>query len=319
MQGDPNKPASPPSRRRRHDHATHRPRVVQNCNICRGVGSTHSNVKSRNVWRSGEPRRGAGRGTTKKAGPLGEARLWIKFPKCSGRKLAAEGASAETADASVRGRGVSRGVGGRSVRRRSVFDHFAAGAAAIATGAARAAAAAAAVAARAAVATAVAALEQATMATAVAATMATAVATTMATAEQATVAAAAAAIATRAAAAAITAAARAIARATAAVTGNRLAGPADERQANHREKHRDAQNQCTIHPRILQKQQVPYRKGCFQRVGRPKCLLLPQSGRPTQRERLLCKPVQLRLLFTCGQWPLTIKQDVVTAQARSLG
>lgn len=217
----------------------------------------------------------------------------MQFPKCSGRKLAAESASAETADASVRGRSFSRRLG-RGFGGRSVFDHFAAGAAAIATVATRAAA----IAARAAVATAVAALEQATMATAVAATMATAVATTVAAAEEAAVAAAAAAIATIAAAAAITAAARAIARATAAVTRNRLAGPADERQAHHREEHRDAQNQCTIHPRILQKQQVPYRKGCFQRVGRPKCLLLPQSGRPTQRERLLGKPVQMRLAFT---------------------
>ena len=37
-----------------------------------------------------------------------------------------------------------------------------------------------------------------------------------------------------------------------AVTGHRLVGTADEGDSDDREKHRDAENQCSIHPRILQ-------------------------------------------------------------------
>jgi hypothetical protein len=104
------------------------------------------------------------------------------------------------------------------------------------------------------------------MATAVAATMATAMATT---GEQAAVA-VATAIASRAATRAAAARASAVARATATMTSDRLAGSAHEGQTHHREENRDAKNQCTIHPRILQKQQVPYRKGLFELVGRPR-------------------------------------------------
>src|SRR5690606_19662472 len=103
------------------------------------------------------------------------------------------------------------------------------------------------------------------MATAMAATLEqTAVATAMAGA-------AIAAIAARAA----TAVASPVTGATATMTRNRLAGAAREGQADDREENRDAQNQCTIHPRILQFQQVPYRKGCFPTAGRPRSFVSP--------------------------------------------
>jgi hypothetical protein len=40
--------------------------------------------------------------------------------------------------------------------------------------------------------------------------------------------------------------------AVATVTGDGLAVTADKGDANHREENRDAKNQCSIHPRILQ-------------------------------------------------------------------
>jgi hypothetical protein len=62
-----------------------------------------------------------------------------------------------------------------------------------------------------------------------------------------------------AAATTIEAAATAVARAdtttiaaVATVTGDGLAVTAQKGDANHREKNRDAKNQCSIHPRILQ-------------------------------------------------------------------
>jgi hypothetical protein len=75
-------------------------------------------------------------------------------------------------------------------------------------------------------------------------------ATTMATmATMATI--AAAAIAGVAIATATVAAVATIA-AVAAVTGNRDLVTAHQGNANHREKNRDAEKQCAIHPRILQ-------------------------------------------------------------------
>lgn len=163
-----------------------------------------------------------------------------------GQKLAAERAAAQAAHASFRGRSDFR----NNVGRNSLFDHFHTVAAMITV------AAVAAVICVAAMATTMA----AAMAMTVATTMATAVAAAMATTGEQTAVAAVAAAVTGAVSTAITVA-TAVASATAAVTRDRLAGPAHQGQAHHRAEHRDAENQCTIHPRILQKQQVPYRKG----------------------------------------------------------
>ena len=51
---------------------------------------------------------------------------------------------------------------------------------------------------------------------------------------------------------ATTAAASAAAAAAATVTGNGHLFTAHKGDADNREKHRDSQNQCTVHPRILQ-------------------------------------------------------------------
>jgi hypothetical protein len=55
------------------------------------------------------------------------------------------------------------------------------------------------------------------------------------------------------------AAAMATTAAAATVTGNGHLFTAHKGDADNREKHRDAQNQCTVHPRILQQKQVPWR------------------------------------------------------------
>ncbi len=247
------------------------------------------------------------RGATKKPGPFDRARLFMRVPIFAGRsrgrpvdrfeKLATERAAAQAAHASIR-----RGSRSGFFRRSGFFDHFATVATAIATAAAASAVA-------------------ATIATAVATTMATTMATAVATTgEQTAVAAAVAATVTRAAAAAITGAASAVARATTAVTGDRFAGPAHEGQAHHRAKNRDAKNQCTIHPRILQKQQVPYRRGIGNASAVRDAFRSPVSGRPTQTGRVHLEPMPPpRSHRPSKAWPLRVKQDVTTAQARSLG
>ncbi len=234
-----------------------------------------------------------------------------------GSKLATERAAAQAAHASFRG-GRSGFFGRSSVRRSSFFRHFTVAtaiAATIATAVASAIAAVATIAAT--MAAAVATTMATTMAATVATTMATAVATT---GEQTAVAAAVAATVTRAAAAAITGAASAVARATTAVTGDRLAGPAHQGQAHHRAENRDAKNQCTIHPRILQKQQVPYRRGIGNASAVRDASRSPLSGRPTQTGRVHLEPMPPPTLDERSQaLPLRVKQDVTTAQARSLG
>lgn len=158
---------------------------------------------------------------------------------------------------------------------------------------------AAAIAAAAAVATPVATPVAATMATTVAATMATTTATTMEQTTATTVACMAAAIA------AITTTAAVATMAT--VTGDRLAVRAQEGNADHREKDRDAENQCTIHSKFLHTH--GFRKGCpKQRLPSNASFLAHPVGRPPgqakrlppYRPPLTAKPGKPPVVSLCG-------------------
>ncbi len=114
----------------------------------------------------------------------------------------------------------------------------------------------------------------------------------------------------------------AIAGATTAVAGNCCVVTTHQGDANHREKDRDAQNQCTIHPRILQKnEQVPYRKQ-FRSRWPPTVRCASPAWRPSGRRTNLTSPCnaiiplpRVLALFgsLCGLHRITS-----TAQARSL-
>jgi hypothetical protein len=71
----------------------------------------------------------------------------------------------------------------------------------------------------------------------------------------------------------------------AAVTGHCLVSAADEGDADDREKHRDAENQCSIHPRILQtssnlayQTQLNCRRTLSPCLGRPPSKGAPPNG-----------------------------------------